>query len=98
MNKNKPVDLFFFADGIKLGKATAGELRTDVMDQNVHRTGRCGFSFRIPSQYNIKNYRTLLIKAGSCKTIIASFQTDQIPEVVNGVLPKIRFMHIPKTA
>ncbi|MCP4008807.1 MAG: hypothetical protein GY726_04735 [Proteobacteria bacterium] len=68
------------------------------MDHDVHPTGQCGFSFRIPPQYNIKSYRTLFIKAGSCKTIIASFQTDKIPEVVDGVLPKVLFMHIPKTA
>jgi hypothetical protein len=43
-------------------------------------------------------YRELVIKAGSGETPLFSFQTDKIPQVIEGPMPKVLFMHIPKTA
>ena len=96
--KNEPVKLSFYVDEQKLGEATADDLRTDLRAHNVHLTGRCGFQFNIPRSCNIGNYRKLVIKAGSEETPLFSLQVDQIPKIVEGPMPKVLFMHIPKTA
>ncbi|MBW1955553.1 MAG: hypothetical protein JRI83_07510 [Deltaproteobacteria bacterium] len=94
----KAVHLRFFLDDREIGGTEAVHFREDVRSYNLHPTGRCGFTFLMPPEPPIRNHRFLKICAAPSSKPFHLIPTRQLPIVLEGLLPKLFFMHIPKTA
>ena len=98
LRKKKPVKLRFYADNRKLGEIVAKRYREDLQSYRLHPNGLCGFEFQYPKDINIRNYRYITLYLNNSKKPVYRVATDQIPIVIENDLPKLFFMHIPKTA
>lgn len=94
----EPVKLRFFVDYRDIGTIVAADFREDLKSYNLHPSGFCGFDFYLPKGIPIRNHKFLNIFVNHSNKPIRQIPTDQIPMVMEGALPKIFFMHVPKTA
>ena len=97
IRKSKPVKLSFLVDDITIGTVIANDYREDLKSYQLHPDGRCGFDFRFPGNYEFHNHARLSIHAGTARVPFETFEINQIPRVLQGELPRVFFMHIPKT-
>ena len=93
--KSKPVKLSFLVDDVTIGTVIADSYREDLKSYQLHPDGRCGFDFRFPG--NFRDHARLNIHAGKARVPFETFEINQIPHVLQGELPRVFFMHIPKT-
>ncbi len=93
-----PCDMSFFVDDHKIGSTIADAYREDLKNLKFHPTGICGFEYIIPAQNNVLDYTNFRIHANAAAEPLKEISTTQIPDVLRGELPKVFFMHIPKTA
>jgi len=98
LRKKKPVKLRFYADNQKIGEIVANSYREDLQSYRLHPNGLCGFEFQYPKDINVRNYSHITLYINTSKKPVYRVATDQIPIVIEGGLPKLFFMHIPKTA
>jgi len=94
----KPVRLRFFLDNRAIGGTDATRFREDLRSYNLHPTGFCGFEFSIPQDADVRNHHFLNIFADPAPKPIQRIPTLQLPSIMEAPLPKLFFMHIPKTA
>ena len=97
IRKSKPVKLSFLVDDVPIGTAVADNYREDLKSYQLHPDGRCGFDFRFPGNDELQDHARLSIHAGKARVPFETFEINQIPRVLNGELPRVFFMHIPKT-
>lgn len=97
LRKSKPVKLTFCLDGFVMGATVADSYREDVKSHRLHPNGLCGFDFQFPTARSFRGAGNVAIYAGNARSPFQSFPADQIPQVLKGRLPRIFFMHIPKT-
>lgn len=97
LRKSRPVSLSFYIDGALVGTARADAHREDLKSYRLHPSGKCGFDFRFPAGRRLQTDSLLTIRAGRMGGIIETFNADQVPRVLTGELPRVFFMHIPKT-
>ena len=93
-----PSTLSFYGDQEKIGSTIANQYRQDLKALKFHPTGNCGFEYTIPDQLDLHHYNRLSIHADGPPEPLKSFETKNIPTVLREPLPKVFFMHIPKTA
>ena len=96
-NKTRPVFLNIYLDTFRVGDILADGYRQDLMTQGLHPNGRCGFNFIFPKDIDIGHYSYLRICDHKGRQIYAC-PTNAIPDIFRDELPRIFFMHIPKTA
>jgi hypothetical protein len=97
LRKTKPVTLQFYLDHDYIGEVLSSEFREDLKAQMIHPDGRCGFQFLFPPDTDFGSYTNLHIFCGGSKPL-CTLSTETIPDIFMGDLPRIFFMHIPKTA
>ena len=100
-NNDRPLDpsqLSFFADQERIGHTDANIYRPDLKALKFHPSGECGFEFKIPGHVDVHRYERLQIFADDASGPLKEVQTRSIPAVLREPLPKVFFMHIPKTA
>lgn len=90
--------LSFFGDEEKIGSVNACRYRQDLKNLKFHPSGNCGFEFTIPEYTDLYQYKHLSIHADEASDPLEVFETKHIQSVLRGQLPKVFFMHIPKTA
>ncbi|OGP57951.1 MAG: hypothetical protein A2V65_10975 [Deltaproteobacteria bacterium RBG_13_49_15] len=95
---SEPVKLRFVIDDREIGTILAADFRDDLKSYNLHPSGFCGFDFQLPPDIPIKHHKFLYIYVNQIKKPLRRIPSNQIPRVMEGILPKIFFMHIPKTA
>ena len=98
LRPDSPVKLQFLAGEDLLGETVADLDRVDVKSRGAHPTGACGFHFRFPSELSPEQDKRLSVRAGLLNTEIYSSALSALPAVITGKLPRVLFMHIPKTA
>ena len=96
--KDRPVHLSFVCDGNTIGEIIANQYRKDVQLKKVHPTGFCGFDFNFPTDFDVTTQKTLDIHINSQKNPFIKLSTAHLGPVLEQPLPKVLFMHIPKTA
>ncbi len=97
LRTNKPVRLQFYLDHSFIGETVADNFRKDLKEQKIHPDGTCGFYFHFPPETDFTTFTNLYIFCGGSKPI-CTFPAETIPDIFTENLPKILFMHIPKTA
>jgi len=97
LRTKKPVKLQFHLDQVFIGETVADRFRNDLKEKDIHPDGRCGFTFFFPPETEFSRYSYLNIFCGGSKPI-CRFPTKTIPYIFKQTLPRIFFMHIPKTA
>ncbi len=98
LRKKTPVEVFFYGDDKKIGGCIADRPRIDLLETALHPNGNCGFYFKMPANFKSAGFKTLSLGTGKTNTILKRYDISQIHSVVETSLPKIIFMHIPKTA
>lgn len=96
--KSCPLTLSFFLDDVKIGETVANIDREDLKELGVHPTGKCGFQFIVPRTIDLQNGTQFVVRVKGLPTILEQVECRNIPQVFQGELPKVFFMHIPKTA
>ncbi len=96
--RKSPVKLSFFQDERCLGEAVSSMERQDLLEQNLHPTGRCGFECQFSDDLESVNDRPITIYANNGSRPIATIAMDQVLDVFRPKNPGLFFMHIPKTA
>ncbi len=100
---SKPITLSIYSvknPGEQLiGKVLCNEFRQDLLDLSVHPTGKCGFTFSLPKDFQLEQGLSLKI----CATplfpyVLASYGYNEVAQVSKETHSPIIFMHIPKTA
>lgn len=94
---SKRLRLRLFGDETELFSTVADLHRQDLINQKVHKDGYCGFSFSLGDGFEPSRYQKLHLY-GDGSSPLCSIPTSSIPSVFSGALPKVFFMHIPKTA
>ncbi len=97
LRKTIPVTLQFYLDHTYIGEVISDEFREDLNAQMIHPDGRCGFQFPFPPDIDFASFKYLHIYCGGTKPL-CTLSTETIPDILKGDLPRIFFMHIPKTA
>jgi len=97
IKKRHPLALKFYLDKDYLGEISADESRQDLKDQSLHPDGQCGFTFTFPTGTDFSGSKYLHIYGSDGKPF-CSVAAETIPQIFSDNLPKILFMHIPKTA
>jgi hypothetical protein len=97
-NKDKPLHLRFISGGKKVGEIVANRYRKDVQLKRVHPTGFCGFDFSFPADVDITAHKSLDIYVDSQKKPFMKLSTADLKPALTQPIPKMLFMHIPKTA
>ncbi len=92
------VSLRFSCGGCEIGKVTADNYRKDLQIKGVNATGKCGFNFDFPVNTDFSQAPTLDIFINNRKKPFLRLSTEDFPPMTDHGLPKIMFMHIPKTA
>lgn len=95
---DNPSILSFFGDKEEIGSTTANRYRQDLKALKFHPTGNCGFEHTIPDLVDLYQYDRFSIHANGSSKPLKQFETKNIPTVLREPLPKVFFMHIPKTA
>ncbi|MCP3931906.1 MAG: hypothetical protein GY705_22760 [Bacteroidetes bacterium] len=98
LHKSKPIILRFTSDGKDIGNIIANIYRKDLQINGVHPSGNCGFNFNFPQDVNITRATTLDVFINNRKIPFLRLPTNRLSSVKQHNLPKIMFMHIPKTA
>lgn len=93
-----PSRLSFFADRERIGCVEANIQRPDLKALKFHPNGYCGFEFTIPAHVDVYRHERLRICADDAQDPLKELPTASIPAVLREPLPKVFFMHIPKTA
>lgn len=93
-----PLTLVFFAGTRKIGETKADELRPDIRDRGLHPTGACGFSYTFPEKLDPDTFNRLTIRLKGVGLWLAAVDAADIVRVAEHPVPRIFFMHIPKTA
>ncbi|MCP3931907.1 MAG: sulfotransferase family 2 domain-containing protein [Bacteroidetes bacterium] len=96
--KKHPLKLQLFIDDVLFGEVTADEFRQDLFDLSVHPTGRCGFTYELPKRLDLASSKHLDIRVKGRKKSLVRYKSSEITKVIVSDLPRIVFMHIPKTA
>lgn len=96
--KDKPLQLSFVSGEKKVGEIIANRYRKDVQLKKVHPTGFCGFDFNFPTDVDITANKSLDIYIGSQKKPFIKLPTTDLKPALAHPIPKMLFMHIPKTA
>jgi hypothetical protein len=95
---NRPVTVRVAADGHDLGTFTCREYRRDLKEQGLHPSGRCGFDFSFPADFDPGRYCALHLYFDSSSRPLVSFDCRELPLFAPIPGRPIFFMHIPKTA
>lgn len=96
--KDRPIHLNFVSGENTIGEMIASRYRKDVQLKKVHPTGFCGFDFNFPTGLDITAHKTLDIHIDSKKKPFIKLSTAHLDPAQTQPLPKVLFMHIPKTA
>lgn len=96
--KGWPLTLHFYLDDVKVGETVANIGRKDLRDLGVHPTGKCGFKFIFPEKVDLQKHTKLIVRVKALPSTLEQLECRDIPQVFQGELPKVFFMHIPKTA
>ena len=95
--KKRPIPLTFYLDQTEVGKTIADQYRQDMKEQLLHPDGRCGFNFTFPEDLDFDNYSKLIICRDGSRPL-CSIGVESIPDIFTTTLPRVFFIHIPKTA
>lgn len=95
---NRPVTVRVAADGHDLGVFTCREYRRDLKEQGLHPSGRCGFDFSFPADFDPRQYSALHLYFDSGSRPLVSFDCRELVQLAPVLGRPICFMHIPKTA
>ncbi len=111
--KTKPVILFFYVDGKECGSTVAQLLREDLKVQQIHPTGKCGFHFLLPFDFELNPFSKITIHVKGSKTPLTTLKKSDVFNPIDKkktlfsnsrslftrkkAIPPIFFMHIPKT-
>jgi hypothetical protein len=90
--------LSFFSNDKKIGECSADNYRKDLQAKGIHPTGKCGFNFNFPSDFDVTQAATLDICLNGEKRPFLRLETAHLSPPVGHELPSLLFMHIPKTA
>ncbi len=96
--KNKPVSLQIVVDNKVISEGIADNFRQDLYDKNIHHTGYCGFHIELPDNINNTEHKELVIRVKFPHILLRRYSWKDINPILTTSLPKILFMHIPKTA
>ncbi|MFT5701703.1 MAG: hypothetical protein ACI8ZB_004604 [Desulforhopalus sp.] len=96
--KKKTIRLSFVSGDKKVGELIADRYRKDVELQKVHPTGFCGFDFNFPSNIDVTANKNLDIYIDEQKKPFLKLTTNHLDPALTQPIPRILFMHIPKTA
>jgi len=96
--RNIPTKITFRQAGRVVGEARCDLQREDLLDQDLHPTGRCGFDCVFSEPLDIVNGQTLTVHINDSYLPIAEYPADQVLEVFKADDNPVFFMHIPKTA
>ena len=86
------------ADGIILGRFTNDGYRPDLLEQNLHPSGVCGFDFSFPEDFSPESCEWFALLFDSFSTPVVRIGCSQIEMLKPTLSAPICFMHIPKTA
>jgi hypothetical protein len=95
--QHRKTTLQFYLDDTLAGETVAKLFRQDLLDHGLHKDGCCGFEFSFERPIDTSTFNFLHIYCGGRKPL-SSIAAQSIPQVFPDTLPKIFFMHIPKTA
>jgi len=95
--QSRKVHLQFYLDETPVGETPAENFRQDLLDHGLHKDGHCGFEFTFKKAIDTSAFKYLHIYCGGRKPL-RSIPAGSIPQVFPEKLPKVFFMHIPKTA
>jgi hypothetical protein len=98
LKKAQTVLVTIKGDAVVIGSITASEYRPDLKEQKLHPTGRCGFDFSLPGDFNPLDYETLHFFFDRAKKPVVSIPTAELEMLRPDSDQRIFFMHIPKTA
>jgi hypothetical protein len=96
--KSRPVNITAAVDGAVLGRFTNDAYRPDLVEQNLHPSGVCGFDFSFPSDFSPDSCGWFELLFDSFKTPVARVACSEIEMLKPTLSAPICFMHIPKTA
>lgn len=95
----KPITLSLYAGNKLIGKVISNEFRQDLLEHSFHPTGKCGFTFSFPKNFQLEKDCSLKICTRSLfSSVLVRYRYDEVPQVSEDKLPPLVFMHIPKTA
>ena len=96
--KSRPVTITAVVDDRVLGRFSNDAYRPDLVEQQLHPNGVCGFDFSFPADFNPAGCGTFYLFFDSYKTPIAQVDCSTIEMLQPRLSAPICFMHIPKTA
>jgi len=96
--RKRPLKISIVADGQLIGETRTGTFRRDLKNQKLHPTGLCGFDYSFPAQFVPGRYRKLEIFVTGLDIPLCTIAGNQVELLVPDPVPKIWFMHIPKSA
>ena len=96
--KTGDVILSYFSNNMKIGESSAHNYRKDLQAKGIHPTGKCGFNFNFPSDFDVTQAETLDIYLNEEKKPFLRLETTHLSPPATHELPPLLFMHIPKTA
>lgn len=85
-------------DGTVVGSFTNDGYRPDLVEQNLHPSGVCGFDFSFPDNFNPDACGWFDLLFDSFKTPVVRVACSEIEMLKPTLSAPICFMHIPKTA
>ncbi len=91
------ITLDFYFGNERIGGIVCNQPRDDVKRAGLHRSGDCGFEFKLPSPSNLNRPGDFRITCYRGLISLCKFPFQSIPSVVNPS-NTVFFMHIPKTA
>lgn len=94
----RPVIVRVTADGHDLGAFACRDYRRDLKEQRLHPTGRCGFDFSFPAEFDPGKHAMLHLYFDSWPRPLVSIDCRELSLLEPAPGRPIFFMHIPKTA
>ncbi|MBT8329344.1 MAG: hypothetical protein KJN87_06520 [Desulfofustis sp.] len=97
-SKSRPVYIAAMVDGTLIGRFTNDRYRPDLVEQQLHPSGVCGFDFSFPADFTPDSCQWFELYFDSFKTPVTRIGCSEIELLKPSLTAPICFMHIPKTA
>ena len=96
--KSRPVQITAKIDGTVLGRFSNNGYRRDLVEQQLHPNGVCGFDFSFPDDFTPESGQWFELYFDSFKSPVVRIDCGEIELLKPTLTAPICFMHIPKTA